>query len=80
MRFECPKVKLTQIKQIVTKSGRNMTFVRLLNEVDYSTAEFPLSANCDIKGLIQLNDYKAEVDIDNGFTNIMLYPLASNSK
>lgn len=80
MRFSCPKVKLTQIKQIVTKNGRNMVFVRLLNEVDYSTGEFPLSTNCDVNGLVQLQDYKAEIDIDNGFTNIMLYPLASNSK
>lgn len=80
MRFSSDNVKLTQIKQITTKNGRQMVFVRLLDEVDYSTGEFPLSSNCDVNTLVQLNNYKAVLDVDNGFSNVSLFSLSDNSK
>lgn len=75
MRFVCDVVKLTQIKQIVTKTGRQMIFCRILNEKDYSTGEFPLASDCDVNALVQFSDYRAVLDVDNGFSNLSLFPL-----
>lgn len=73
MRFGNDKVKLTQIKRIVTKNGKDMTFVKLLDETDYSSEELPLSNNTDVGALIQLNDYRAVLTVDNGFRSVDLF-------
>lgn len=75
MRFGNDKVKLTQIKRIVTKNGKDMTFVKLLDETDYSSEELPLSNNTDVGALIQLNDYRAVLTVDNGFRSVDLFNL-----
>ena len=73
MRFGNDKVKLTQIKRIVTKNGKDMTFVKLLDETDYSSEELPLSNNTDVGALVQLNDYRAVLTVDNGFRSVDLF-------
>ena len=79
MKFIIPnEVRLVDLKNIITKTGKEMTFATIANVVTYETLEtrLALATGQTMATIITGQNYKAVVEYDGTYGSVTLTPLA----